>query len=45
MDPNKPTIIRIKLRQIVIKEFPLKQELIEEDIENIEEKKIKVLFY
>ena len=41
MDPNKPTIIRIKLRQIVIKEFPLKQELIdEEDIENIEEKKI-----
>ena len=34
------TNIRIKLRQIVFKEFPLKQELIEEDIENIEDKKI-----
>ena len=40
MDPNKTTNIRIKLRQIVVKEFPLKQELIEEDIENIEDKKI-----
>ena len=37
---NILTNIRIKLRQIVSKEFPLKQELIEEDIENIEDKKI-----
>ena len=40
IDKNIATNIRIKLRQIVIKEFPLKQELIEEDIENIEDKKI-----
>ena len=37
---NTTTNIRIKLRQIVSKEFPIKQELIEEDIENIEDKKI-----
>ena len=34
------TNIRIKLRQIVEKEYPLKQELMEEDIENIEDKNI-----
>ena len=34
------TNIRIKLRQIIEKEYPLKQELIEEDIENIEDKNI-----
>ena len=37
---NIATNIRIKLRQIVSKEFPLKQELVEDDIENIEDKKI-----
>ena len=37
---NISTNIRIKLRQIVSKEFPLKQELVEDDIENIEDKKI-----
>ena len=37
---NILTNIRIKLRQLVSKEFPLKQELIEDDIENIEDKKI-----
>ena len=40
IDNNIITNIRVKLRQIVVKEFPLKQELIEEDIENIEDKKI-----
>ena len=40
IDNNIATNIRVKLRQIVVKEFPLKQELIEEDIENIEDKKI-----
>ena len=39
-NPNIITHIRIKLRQIIIKEYPLKQELIEEDIENIEDKNI-----
>ena len=39
-NPNIVTHIRIKLRQIIIKEYPLKQELIEEDVENIEDKKI-----
>ena len=34
-NPNIITHIRIKLRQIIIKEYPLKQDLIEEDIENI----------
>ena len=40
IDKNIATNIRIRLRQIIIKEFPLKQELIEEDVENIEDKKI-----
>ena len=40
MNSDITTDIRIKLRQIVNKEYPLKQELIEEDIENIEDKKI-----
>ena len=40
INDNIATNIRIKLRQIVVKEFPLKQELIEEDVENIEDKKI-----
>ena len=35
------TNIRIKLRQIITKKFPLKQEFIEEDVENLEDKKIK----
>ena len=39
-NPNIITQIRIKLRQIIIKEYPLKQELIEEDVENIEDKNI-----
>ena len=39
-NPSIITQIRIKLRQIIIKEYPLKQELIEEDIENIEDKNI-----
>ena len=39
-NPNIVTHIRIKLRQIIIKDFPLKQELIEEDVENIEDKNI-----
>ena len=39
-NPNILTQIRIKLRQIITKEYPLKQELIEEDIENIEDKNI-----
>jgi hypothetical protein len=39
-NPNIITHIRIKLRQIIIKEYPLKQDLIEEDIENIEDKNI-----
>ena len=40
VNSNIATNIRIKLRQIVSKEFPLKQELVEDDIENIEDKKI-----
>ena len=40
MNKNIITNIRIKLRQLIIKEYPLKQELIEEDVENIEDKKI-----
>lgn len=39
-NPNIVTHIRIKLRQIIVKEYPLKQELIEDDIENIEDKNI-----
>ena len=39
-NPNIVTYIRIKLRQIIIKEYPLKQELIEEEVENIEDKNI-----
>ena len=40
INPDILTNIRIKLRQIIFKEFPLKQELVEEDAENIEDKKI-----
>ena len=37
---NPMTFIRIRLRQIIIKDFPLKQELKEEDVENIEDKNV-----
>ena len=39
-NPNIVTYIKIKLRQLIIKEYPLKQDLIEDDIENIEDKNI-----
>ena len=39
-NPNISTTIRIKLRQIINKDFPLKQDIIEEDIENLEDKNV-----